>query len=49
MKKSRPKTKEGKNKKKEKRDTYESVYALYEDRELTLNAFKNGIFSIKST
>ena len=35
-KKSRPRTKEGKDKK---RDTYESVYVLYEGRELTLNAF----------
>ena len=41
--KSRPKTKEGQNKK----DTYESVSALYEGRELTLNAFKSGIFQIK--
>ena len=44
--KSRPKTKEGKDKN---RDTYESVYAVYEWRELTLNAFRNGIFLIKST
>ena len=44
--KSRLKTKEGKNKK---RGTYESVNALYESRELTLNAFKGGIFPIKST
>ena len=35
--KSRPKTKEGKNKKP---DTYESVNALYECSELTLNALK---------
>ena len=35
--KSRPKTKEGKNKKS---DTYESVNALYECSELTLNALK---------
>ena len=32
-----------------KRDTYESAYALYEGRELTLNAFKSGIFPIKDT
>ena len=30
-----------------KRDAYESVNALYEGRELTVNAFKSGIFSIK--
>ena len=42
--KSRPKTKEGKDKK---RDTYENSYSLYEGRELTLNAFKSGIFPIK--
>ena len=40
-KKSRPRTKEGKD---IKRDTYENVYALYEGRELTLNAFRGGIF-----
>ena len=45
-KKSRPRTKEGKDKK---RDTYESVYNLYEGRESTLNAFRNGIFPMKST
>ena len=42
----RPKTKESKDKK---RNTYESVNALYEGRELTLNAFKSGIFPIKAT
>ena len=42
--KSRPKTKEGKNKK---RNTFDSVSALYEDRELTLNVFRSGIFPIK--
>ena len=42
--KSRPKTKEGKDKK---RNTFDSVSALYEDRELTLNAFRSGIFPIK--
>ena len=30
-------------------DTYESVYNLYEGRESTLNAFRSGIFPIKST
>ena len=30
-------------------DTYESVYALYEGREITPNVFKNGIFPIKAT
>ena len=44
--KSRAKNKEGKDKK---RDTYESAYVLYESRELTLNAFKSGIFPIKVT
>ena len=44
--KSRPKNKEGKD---EKRDTYESAYAFYEGRELTLNAFKSAIFPIKAT
>ena len=42
--KSRPKTKEGKDKK---RDTFVSVSAPYEGRELTLNAFRSGIFPIK--
>ena len=40
----RPKTAEDKNKK---RNTYESVNALYEGRELILNAFKGGIFPMK--
>ena len=40
----RPKTKESKDKK---RNTYESVNALYEGWELTLNAFKSGIFPTK--
>ena len=43
--KSRPRLKEDK----EKTDTYESVHALYEGRELTLNAFTSGIFPIKET
>ena len=42
--KSRRKTKEGKDKK---RNTSDSVSALYEGRELTLNTFRSGIFSIK--
>ena len=29
---------------KDKKDTYESANALYEGRELTLNAFKSGNF-----
>ena len=33
---------------KEIKNTYESVYALCEGRELTLNAFKSGIFPIKA-
>ena len=41
---TRPKTKEGKDKK---RNTFDSARALYEDRELTLNAFRSGIFPIK--
>ena len=45
--KSRPTKKEDKEKKK--RNTFESVNALYEGRELALNAFKSGIFSIKAT
>ena len=44
--KSRPRTKEGKDKK---RNTYESAYVLYERRESTLNAFRSRIFPIKST
>ena len=31
-----------------KRETYESVYVLYKGRELTFNAFKRGIFPIKT-
>ena len=42
--KSRPKAKEDKD---EKRNTFDSVNALYEGRELTLNAFRSGIFPIK--
>ena len=36
-------------KKVRKKNTYESVNALYEDRELTLNAFKSGMFPVKAT
>ena len=43
--KSRIRNKEGKTKK---RDTFGSVNALYEGRELTLNAFKSRIFPIKA-
>ena len=39
--KSRPNTKEGKAKK---QNTFDSVNALYEGRELTFNAFRSGIF-----
>ena len=42
--KSRPKTKEGKDKK---QNTFDSVNAFYEGQELTLNAFRSGIFPIK--
>ena len=41
----RPKNKEDKDRQ---RNTYESAYAFYEDRELTLNAFTNGIIHIKN-
>ena len=44
--KSRPRTAEGKDKK---RNTYKSTYALYESRKLILNAFRSGIFPIKET
>ena len=42
--KSRPKTEEGKYKK---RHTFDSESAPYEGRELTLNASRKGIFPIK--
>ena len=42
--KSRPKTKEGKDKK---RNAFDSVSTLYESRELTFNSFRSGIFPIK--
>ena len=44
--KSRPKTKEGKDKK---RHTFDSLNAFYEDRELTLNTLSIEIFPIKAT
>ena len=46
-KKSTPKTREGKSKEKKKRNTFDTVNGLYEGRELTLNAFKSGIFQVK--
>ena len=44
--KSKPNAKEGKAKK---QNLFDSVNALYEGRELTLNAFRSGIFPIKAT
>ena len=44
--KSRPRSKEGQNKK---RKTFDSVNTFYEGRELTLNAFGSGIFLTKAT
>ena len=44
--KTKPRTIKGKD---EKRDTYESAYALYVGRQLILNTFKTGIFPIKAT
>ena len=44
--KSRPRTKEGKDKK---INTFESVNALYEGRELILNDLRSGIFPMKET
>ena len=44
--KSKPDIKEGKD---EKRNTFDSVNALYEGEELTLNAFRSGIFPMKET
>ena len=43
---SRPKTAKSKDKK---RNTFESLNALYEGRELILNGFKSGIFPIEET
>ena len=45
-KKSRPKTKEGKDKKE---NTFGSVNAFFEGPELTVNAFRSGIFPMKTT
>ena len=42
--KSRPRSKEDKDKK---RNTFDCVNALYEGRELSLNALRSEIFSIK--
>ena len=42
-KKSKPRSKEDQDKK----NTFDSVSAIYEGRELTLNAFRSGIFPIK--
>ena len=44
--KSKQKRKEGKDKK---RNTFDSVNALFEGRELTLNAFRIGVFPVKAT
>ena len=44
--KSRPRSKEDKDKK---RITFDSVNDLYESRKLTLNAFRIGIFPVKKT
>ena len=44
--KSKPKTKEGKDKK---GNTFDSVNVLYDSRELTLHAFRSGLFPIKAT
>ena len=38
-----------KNKIRKERNTFESVNALYQDRELTLHTFKSRLFPIKST
>ena len=40
--------KEG-NEKKEKRNSFDCISALYEGREITLIAFRSGIFPIKAT
>ena len=44
--KSKPKAKENKA---TKQNAFDSVNALYESRELTLNASRSGIFPIKAT
>ena len=38
-----------KKKIRKKRNTFDSISAIYEGRELTLNAFKSGMFPIKAT
>ena len=43
--KSRPRTRKGKDRK---RDAYESAYSLSEGREITLNTFRNVILPMKS-
>ena len=42
--KSKPKTKEGQDKK---QNTFDGINSLYEGRELTLDALRSGIFPIK--
>ena len=32
-----------------KRDTYESINAIFEGRKMVLNAFKSGVFSLPPT
>ena len=44
--KARPKNKDDK---KNKRNVFNSAKNLYEDRELDINAFKSGLFQLKST
>ena len=44
--KSKPKTKEGTGKK---RNTFDSLNAFYEGRELTLNAFRSRMLPTKAT
>ena len=44
--KSKPKTKEGKNKK---QNTFDRVNSLYEGCEVTLNSFRSKLFPIKAT
>ena len=44
--KSKPRTKKDRDKKK--RNTFDTINALYEGRELILNALRSGIFPIKN-
>ena len=44
--KSKPKTKEGKDKK---QNTFDGINSLNDSRELTLDALRSGIFLIKAT